>query len=276
MPWKSGAEFMYTAHLSMDARLSMIQVKQTCQSTEVLFNREKMVLVASSFRFEFELNFKFSSLVSLVTCQELNRHGSENALGITKIKRSRYQAQTRCLTTPPWETAVIKLWAASGRCIGLGRSELPTNFLCGPHTSREAHSIPAPPHSPHTPAQVPAYAGPLLTHFPLTWNASPSSHPWPPSTPNSLPLWSLSQQLPLRNYQHALQPGVLKALFFAIRTPLHLFARQMLLHPSASICYMCVCVCVHTCTFSVPELTVNPSGAHPRAFQTIFLSPGWS
>ena len=45
---------------------------------------------------------------------------------------------------------------------------------------------------------------------------------------------------------------------------------------------MCVCVGLHmhvrmhACTFSVPDLTVNSSREYPRAFQTIFLSPGWS
>ena len=90
--------------------------------------------------------------------------------------------------------------------------------------------------------------------FPFTGNAFPSSNTWPPSTPKSPPSWNLSQQLPLRTYQHSLQPDVLKALLYAIWTRLHLFAKRVR-----------VCVCTHTCmrVFYVPDLTVNPSGEHP-------------
>lgn len=187
------------------------------RSTEVLFNREKMVLVASTSKFEFESNFKFSSLVSLVTCQVLNRHGSENALGIIRVKRSRYQVHTR---SSSWHLAwphphgsdhlKIKLWVARGQAIGLSRSELPTNFLCCPHTSRQAHST-----SWLHYALLTLLHGFLLMlglrshRSPLPGTSFSSSNPWPPSTPSSLPPCSLSQQLPLRTSQHALQPGAL-------------------------------------------------------------------
>ena len=56
---------------------------------------------------------------------------------------------------------------ASGQSIGLGRSELPTNFLCCPHLPPGPQHILAPLCSPHSPARVPAYTLPLYQeHLP--------------------------------------------------------------------------------------------------------------
>lgn len=110
-----------------------------------------------------------------------------------------------------------------------------------------------PPCSPHSPALLPAYAGPLLTPFPLLGMPSP-------------PLMHGLLQLQSHLHHEAFPSSF---LLEHISIPSNLVCSSLCYMQYERVCIyllsMYVCVCAHTCmrVFYVPNLTVNPSGEHP-------------
>ena len=135
----------------------------------------------------------------------------------------------------------------SGQCIGLGRSELPTNFLRCPHTSHLARAHPGPAHtldppcSSHSPALLPAYAGPLLTPFLLL------GMPSPPLIHGLLQLQS--------HLHHETFPS--SFLLELISIPSNLMCSRLCYMQYERVCtyllsvYVCVCAHTHACEYSM-------------------------